>query len=79
MYINTYLYLHTVMHAQGLVLAMLALCCVVLRCAVVCHWLQAIHTAADLARIHQSKVTVLVVDHPGQEGDPTVKLQVINK
>jgi len=40
---------------------------------------QAIHTAADLARIHNSKVTVLVVDHPGQEGDPAVKLQVINK
>lgn len=42
-------------------------------------FLQAIHTAADLARIHNSKVTVLVVDQPGQEGDPAVKLQVINK
>jgi hypothetical protein len=41
--------------------------------------MQAIHTAADLARIHKSKVTVLVVDHPGQEGDPAVKLQVISK
>jgi hypothetical protein len=41
--------------------------------------LQAIHTAADLAKIHKSKVTVLVVDHPGQEGDPAVKMQVINK
>lgn len=41
--------------------------------------LQAISTAADLARIHNSKVTVLVVDHPGAEGDPAVKMQVINK
>ncbi|KAF6264417.1 hypothetical protein COO60DRAFT_123584 [Scenedesmus sp. NREL 46B-D3] len=40
---------------------------------------QAISTAADLAKIHNSKVTVLVVDQPGAEGDPTVKLQVINK
>eukprot|EP00878_Enallax_costatus_P001426 GHUV01001576.1.p1 GENE.GHUV01001576.1~~GHUV01001576.1.p1 ORF type:complete len:180 (+),score=41.77 GHUV01001576.1:184-723(+) len=40
---------------------------------------QAISTAADLARIHKSKVTVLVVDHPGTEGDPAVKLGVINK
>jgi hypothetical protein len=40
---------------------------------------QAIMTAADLAKIHNSKVTVLVVDQPGAEGDPTVKLQVINK
>jgi hypothetical protein len=40
---------------------------------------QAIVTAADLAKIHNSKVTVLVVDQPGAEGDPTVKLQVINK
>lgn len=40
---------------------------------------QAIHTAADLARIHKSKVTVLVVDHKGEGGDPAVKLQVINK
>jgi sirohydrochlorin ferrochelatase len=40
---------------------------------------QAIHTAADLARIHKSKVTVLVVDHKGEGGDPAVKMQVINK
>jgi hypothetical protein len=40
---------------------------------------QAISTAADLAKIHNSKVTVLVVDQPGAEGDPAVKLQVINK
>ncbi|WIA08392.1 hypothetical protein OEZ85_007831 [Tetradesmus obliquus] len=40
---------------------------------------QAISTCADLAKIHNSKVTVLVVDQPGAEGDPTVKLQVINK
>eukprot|EP00882_Tetradesmus_deserticola_P001561 GHRQ01001685.1.p1 GENE.GHRQ01001685.1~~GHRQ01001685.1.p1 ORF type:complete len:213 (+),score=63.55 GHRQ01001685.1:89-640(+) len=40
---------------------------------------QAISTAADLAKIHNSQVTVLVVDQPGTEGDPTVKLQVINK
>ncbi|KAF8072546.1 hypothetical protein HT031_000206 [Scenedesmus sp. PABB004] len=44
---------------------------------------QAIGAAADLARIHKSKVTVLVVDQPGAEGgsppDPAVKLQVINK
>lgn len=40
---------------------------------------QAISTAADLARLHSSKITVLVVDHPGQEGDPAVKMQVINK
>ena len=52
-------------------------CGAVLSC-VVCVY-QAIHTAADLARIHNSHVTVLVVDHPGQEGDPAVKLQVINK
>lgn len=42
-------------------------------------FMQAIGTAADLARIHKSKVTVLVVDQPGSEGDPGVKLQVINK
>ena len=58
---------------------MLVPCCTVLCYAVVCWHMQAIHTAADLARIHKSKVTVLVVDHPGQEGDPAVKLQVINK
>eukprot|EP00775_Hariotina_reticulata_P012089 gene12089-12229_t len=40
---------------------------------------QAISTAADLAKIHNSKLTVLVVDQPGAEGDPSVKLQVINK
>lgn len=39
---------------------------------------QAIHTAADLAEIHKSKVTVLVVDAP-DAGDPKVKLSVINK
>jgi hypothetical protein len=44
-----------------------------------CCCCQAISTAADLAKIHNSKVTVLVVDQPGAEGDPTVKLQVINK
>jgi hypothetical protein len=37
--------------------------------------LQAIATAADLAQIHKSKVTVLVVDDPDQKGDPAVKLQ----
>lgn len=42
-------------------------------------FVQAIGTAADLARIHKSKVTVLVVDQPGAEGDSGVKLQVINK
>jgi len=36
---------------------------------------QAIATAADLAQIHKSKVTVLVVDDPEQKGDPAVKLQ----
>jgi hypothetical protein len=41
--------------------------------------MQAISTAADLAKIHNSKLTVLVVDQPGAEGDPSVKLQVINK
>jgi hypothetical protein len=45
----------------------------------VCVCTQAIHTAADLAKIHNSKITVLVVDHKGEGGDPAVKMQVINK
>lgn len=56
-------------------LSILHACCLLLYVSV----LQAIHTAADLAKIHKSKVIVLVVDHPGQQGDPAVKMQVINK
>eukprot|EP00879_Flechtneria_rotunda_P000616 GHRR01000728.1.p1 GENE.GHRR01000728.1~~GHRR01000728.1.p1 ORF type:complete len:176 (+),score=43.33 GHRR01000728.1:231-758(+) len=40
---------------------------------------QALSTAANLAKVHNSKVTVLVVDQPGNSADPTVKLQLINK
>lgn len=48
-------------------------------CVNVAAAVQAIHTAADLAKIHNSKITVLVVDHKGEGGDPAVKMQVINK
>jgi hypothetical protein len=54
-------------------------CCTAAAAAAAAPLLQAISTAADLAKIHNSKITVLVVDQPGAEGDPTVKLQVINK
>lgn len=40
---------------------------------------QAIGMAAELARLHSGKVTVLVVDSAESQADPTVKLQTISR